>query len=88
LSRSSAIEHRAPGLGEAQVLLRAVEQLLAHVALEALHGQRDGGLRAEELLGGAGEAALGHHRLEDLQGVEIHGGVYDIRKSYRPRDNY
>ena len=58
------------------VLGGAVDQLLAELGLEPLHRQRDRGLRAEQLLGGAREAALADDRREDLQGVELHRAAW------------
>jgi len=67
-----------PRLGEHEVLGAphvALDELVAELGLEALHGQRHGGLGAVELLRGAGEAALRDHGGEDLQGVELHKAI-------------
>ena len=59
------LEHDAPGVGQHQLLGAAhvaVDQLLAQLGLQPLHRQRHRRLRAEQLLGGAREAALGDRR--------------------------
>ncbi len=72
LEAAREVEHGAPGVGQDQLLGAAVDQLLAQLGLEPLHRQRDRGLRAEQLLGRAREAALADDGGEDLQGVELH----------------
>ena len=73
---AGVLEHDASRVGQHQLLGAAhvaVDQLLAQLRLQSLHRQRHGRLRAEQLLGGAREAALRDDRREHLQRVELHG---------------
>ena len=74
------VEHGAAGVGRHQLLGAAVDQLLADLALQALDRQRDGRLRPVELFGGARKAALADDRGEDLQRVELHGGMAEYNE--------
>ena len=69
------LEHDAPRVGQHQLLRAAhvaVDQRLAQLRLQTLDGERNGRLRAEQLLRGAGEAPLRHDRREHLQRVQLH----------------
>ena len=61
-----------PASVRSKLLAGAVDQLFAEFLFEALKGQRDGGLGAEEFFGGAGKALLRGDGKKDLEGVEFH----------------
>lgn len=63
------------GVGEDSVTGRAVEERLADFEFELADGLTDRGLGAEELLGGAGEAALAGNGEKDFELGKIHGTV-------------
>ena len=92
LEAPRVLQHDLAGIGQQDLLARAVEQLLAQFVLETLHRQRHRGLCPQQLLGRPRKALLGGNRLENLQRVEFHmpnvslAGInqhYSINTSYR-----
>ncbi len=67
------VDEQLAGVGELAAAGAAGEERLAHPVFEAANGDADGGLGAEELLGGAGEAALASDGEEDVEFSEVHG---------------
>jgi hypothetical protein len=67
------VQQEGSGIGEADGAGSADEKRLAEAVFEFANGEADGGLRAVEAFGGAGEAAfLGNHQ-KYLEFPEIHG---------------
>ena len=73
------------GVGELAGAGAAGEEGLADPVLELADGDADGGLGAEELLGGAGEAALAGDGEEDVEFGEVHGRLLARSEDYKPR---
>ena len=65
-------DQEAAGVGELAGAGAAGEEGLADLVLQLADGDAHGGLGAEELLGGAGEAALAGDGEEDVEFGEVH----------------
>ncbi len=68
------LEENLAGVGEHALARRAVEQRLAQFVLEFANGLADGGLGAEEFLGGAREAVLAGYGQKDFELGKLHAG--------------
>ncbi len=62
-----------------QPLALADEQRRPEIVLELADPRRDVGLHAMQPLGGAGDAALAHHRAEDTQFGQVHTSLLEIK---------
>ena len=66
LEAAGEVEHQVPASVRRTSRPSAVDEPLAQLLLQALHGQGDGGLAAGQAGGRPGEALLGGHRPEHL----------------------
>src|SRR5262249_59506021 len=80
LKASCVLDHGAPGVGKNELFAGAVDELFAEFQFEALQRERDGGLCAQEFVGGARKALFGSYGEEDLERIEFHtrGRVFSI----------
>jgi hypothetical protein len=96
---AGVLQHRLAGVGQHQVLRRPVDQLLAQLKLQALQGQRNRRLRAQQLLGRARKALLGGDSEENVKRIKLHCVLliiitylyyehYKFAKSGRHPDNW
>ena len=69
---AGVIEHDLTGVGQAQLPAAAIDERLAQRVLQALHGQRDGGLGARQLDRRPREALLGGDGAKNGEGGQIH----------------
>jgi hypothetical protein len=67
------VKHHLAGIGQTRLLARAIDERLAHLGFQALHGHGNRGLGPQQASCRAREALFTRDSTKDFEGVQVHG---------------